>query len=336
MGRSLVLAMYTLFARKADRCNCGLRPRFIPKVKNRGAIVAIGALALVWGYNWVVIKVATGDASPFAIIAIRSVLGAVALFIVAALARRPLKSPPILPTALIGLFQVTLLTAFQTLALATGGAGKTTILVYTFPFWMALLSVAFLDERMTRWRLIAVAVAAVGLGFVLYPLDLGHGFLSKGFALAAALAWAIGSVATKRFRMEHDVDLLSFTAWQMAYGAIPLVIIALIVPGGTYVHVTPASIAAIAYIVLFGTALAFWLWFFIIERLSATTAGISSLLAPVVSVLAAWLQLHEQPGATELIGMALIVAALVINSLPERSPLVIPSAVEGQPLSDHD
>jgi hypothetical protein len=69
MGRSLVLAMYTLFVRKSDRCNCGLRPRFISEVKSRAAIVAIGALALVWGYNWVVIKIATGDASPFAIIA---------------------------------------------------------------------------------------------------------------------------------------------------------------------------------------------------------------------------------------------------------------------------
>ena len=213
-------------------------------MKHRAAIVAIGVLALVWGYNWVVIKVATGDA--VAVCDHRDTAVSSGRSRCSSSRRspaRPLKSPPIVPTALIGLFQVTLLTTFQTLALATGGAGKTTILVYTFPFWMALLSVAFLDERMTRWRLIAVAVAAIGLGFVLYPLDLGHGFLSKGCALAAALAWAIGSVATKRFRMDHDVDLLSFTAWQMAYGAIPLVVIALIIPGGTYVHVTPASIA---------------------------------------------------------------------------------------------
>lgn len=52
----------------------------------------------------------------------------------------------------------------------------------------------------------------------------------------------------------------------------------------------------------------------VIERLSATSAGISSLLAPVVSVLAAWIQLHEQPGIPELIGMALIVTALVVNA----------------------
>ncbi len=287
-------------------------------MKNRAAIGAIAALALVWGYNWVVVKVATGGASPFALVAIRTVLGSLALFAVAALARRPLTSPPYLWTALIGFFQITLMTSFQTLALATGGAGKTTVLVYTFPFWIALLSIAFLDERFTRARATAVIVAAIGLAFVLYPLDFGHGMLSKIFALASALSWAIGSVLTKHFRLRHDVDLLSFTAWQMAYGAIPVVLVALIVPGA-YVHVSAPFLAALAYIVVLGTALAFWLWFFIMERLSATSAGISSLLAPVVSVCAAWIQLHEQPGTPELIGMALIVLALVINSIPPRT-----------------
>jgi drug/metabolite transporter (DMT)-like permease len=284
-------------------------------VKNRAAVIAVGVLALAWGYNWVVIKVATADASPFALVAIRMVLGSAALFAISALARKPLKSPPAGPTALIGLCQVGLMTTFQTLALSTGGAGKTTLLVYTFPFWIALLSIAMLHDRMTRVHLVAVAFAAAGLGFVLYPLDFGHDVLSKAFALAGALSWAFGAIFTKRFRAGHHVDLLPFTAWQMAYGAIPIVILALVVPG-SYVHVTPSFLAAMAYIVLPGTALAFWLWFFIMERLSATGAGISTLLTPVVTVLAAWIQLHEQPGPSELTGMALIVIALLINGTP--------------------
>jgi drug/metabolite transporter (DMT)-like permease len=286
---------------------------------DRAALVAIGALALVWGYNWVAIKVTTVDASPFALAAIRIVLGALALFAVAAALRRPLASPPALPTAAVGLFQIALMIAFQTLALATGGAGKTTVLVYTFPFFIVLLSALFLGERLTRGRVLAVLLAAAGLGCVLYPLDFGHANLSKLFALASALSWAVGAVLTKRFRARHDVDLLVFSAWQMAYGAVPVVLVALLVPGA-FVHVTPGFLLALGYVVLAGTALAFWLWFFIIERLSASTAGISSLLVPVVSVLAAWLQLGERPGTAELIGMVLIVGALAANSVPVRRP----------------
>lgn len=281
-------------------------------MKNRGAFLAVVALALVWGYTWVVLKVATGGASPFVLVAMRMVLGAASLFAVAALSRQPLKSPPPGPTALIGLFQVTLMTSFQILALSTGGAGKTALLVYTFPFWIALLSFGMLDERLTRGRIIAIVVAALGLAFVLYPLDFGRDVLSKVFALASAVSWAFGSIFTKRFRAKHNVELLPFTAWQMTYGAIPVVILALVVPGA-YVHFTPAFTAALAYIVIFGTATAFWLWFFIMERLSAVGSGIASLLTPVVSVLAAWIQLHESPGLPELIGMVLIVVALLIN-----------------------
>ena len=287
-------------------------------MKNRAAIVAIALLALVWGYNWVVIKVATEGASPFAIVAIRTVLGSAALFIVAAFGRRPLKSPPWKWTALIGFFQIALMTTLQTLALATGGAGKTTVLVYTFPFWIVLLSIIFLDERLTRMRGIAVLCAAAGLAFVLYPLDVGHAIWSNVLALCSAFSWAIGSIITKRFRATNDVDLISFTAWQMAYGALPVVIIVLLLPH-QYVHFTMPEIASLAYIVLLGTALAFWLWFFIMERLTATTAGISSLLAPVVAVIAAWIQLGEKPGTPELIGMLLIVSECTRHQQPPHS-----------------
>ncbi len=272
------------------------------------------ALGLVWGYNWVVIKIATRACSPFVLVALRQVLGAIALFAIVAILRKPLRSPPLGWTIAIGLLQISIMTLLQTLALASGGAGKVTVLVYTFPIWIVLLSAVVLHEPLTRKRLIVSAVALTGLVFVLYPLDVTHAPLSVVFALGSALAWATGAVLTKKFRARHDVDLLAFTAWQMAYGAVPLVIVALLVPGA-YLHPTPTFIAAFAYIVIPGTALAFWLWFFIMERFSATSAGIASLLAPVVSVLAAWAQLHEQPSLTEAAGIVLIIAALAINSL---------------------
>jgi drug/metabolite transporter (DMT)-like permease len=174
-----------------------------------------------------------------------------------------------------------------------------------------------LNEPLTRRRLLVAAIAIAGLAFVLAPLDVTHAPISIVFALGSALSWALGAVLTKKFRARHDVDLLSFTAWQMAYGAVPLVIVAAFVPGG-FVHPTATFFAAFAYIVVLGTALAFALWFFILQRYSAATAGIASLLAPVVSVLAAWAQLHEEPSITETIGIALILAALAVNTIPKR------------------
>jgi len=284
-------------------------------VKDRLGVAAVLALGLIWGYNWVVIKVATADSSPFVLVALRQVIGALALFAIVAIMRKPLRSPPLGWTVAIGLLQIAVMTLLQTLALASGGAGKVTVLVYTFPIWIIVLSAVLLNEPLTRQRALVATIAIVGLGFVLYPLDVTHAPVSIVFALGSALSWAFGAVLTKKFRARHHVDLLSFTAWQMAYGAVPLVIVAAFVPGG-FVHPTPSFLAAFGYVVVLGTALAFSLWFFIMERFSAATAGIASLLAPVVSVLAAWAQLHEQPSITEAAGIVLILAALAVNSIP--------------------
>lgn len=286
-------------------------------MNNRLGVAAILALGLVWGYNWVVIKVATADASPFVLVALRAVIGSLALFAIVAILRKPLRPPHFGWTLAIGLLQIAGLTLLQTLALASGGAGKVTVLVYTFPIWIIVLSAVLLNEPLTRRRLLVAAIAIAGLAFVLAPLDVTHAPISIVFALGSALSWALGAVLTKKFRARHDVDLLSFTAWQMAYGAVPLVIVAAFVPGG-FVHPTATFFAAFAYIVVLGTALAFALWFFILQRYSAATAGIASLLAPVVSVLAAWAQLHEEPSITETIGIALILAALAVNTIPKR------------------
>lgn len=116
-------------------------------------------------------------------------------------------------------------------------------------------------------------------------------------------------------RARHDVDLLSLTAWQTLYGAIPLVIVALLVPHQS-LHLTPAFGWAIAYIALGGTALGQLLWLFALGRLHAAAAGLASLLTPVITLFAAWLQLGERPSAAESIGIALILSALVANAAP--------------------
>lgn len=279
------------------------------------AYAALVALALVWGCNWVVLKVATVDATPFALTALRTVLGAVALFAVIAVTRRSFRSPPIVPTAILGLLNTAGFFIFQTLAVSTGGAGKAAILAYTYPFWIALLAWPLLGDRVSRTAFIGLILAAVGLGFILVPIDFSHSLASKFFAVMTAIDWAFASIYAKRMRAKYEVDLLSLTAWQTLYGAIPLTIVALLVPHQS-VHLTPAFGWALAYIAVLGTALGLLLWLFALNRLQAGAAALASLLTPVVTVFVAWLLLREQPSSTELIGIVLILSALSIDALP--------------------
>ncbi|MEA2785483.1 MAG: hypothetical protein QOF71_1587, partial [Candidatus Eremiobacteraeota bacterium] len=86
--------------------------------------VALVVLALVWGYTWVTIKIATEDASPYVVAASRLVIATAILFAVLALTRRSLKPTPFVPSLILGLLQTTGWTLLQTLAVAQAGAGK--------------------------------------------------------------------------------------------------------------------------------------------------------------------------------------------------------------------
>ncbi|TAM73637.1 EamA family transporter [bacterium] len=290
------------------------------------ALAALIALALIWGYNWVVVKVGVAYMSPFAFGALRSFLGALAIFAAMVALRRPLRPQYPLTVFWLGLFQTAGFTGFSTWALVSGGAGQTAVLAYTMPFWTLLLAWPLLGERLGRVQYAAVAVALIGLALILDPAHLGGNLGADLLALLSGLSWAISAVIAKRLFARKRLDLLGVTAWQMLFGAIPLVAVALLVPGAP-TQWTPALLIALAYSTILGSAVAWFLWLFVLRRLPTHVAGMGSLSNPVVGVLAAWAQLGERPGSIEGLGMVAIVAGLVLVVLGERpDPLRASSA----------
>jgi drug/metabolite transporter (DMT)-like permease len=279
--------------------------------------LALILLALVWGYTWVAIKIATQDASPYFVAGARLAVATLILFALLALTRRSLRPTPFVPTLVLGLLQTTGWTLLQTIAVSQAGAGKSAVLGYTMPFWTAILAWPFLGERITGMRWVALGLAAAGLVFVVAPLD-AHSIVSDGFAVVAGISWAASAVYAKLLRKRHDVELLSLTAWQLLWGTLPLVVLMLVFPSP--IHWTGSFVAAMAFMSIGGGALGWFLWMFILSRLPAGVAGIASLATPVIGVLAAALQLHEIPSRSQLIGMTLIVVALIVNFRSEAAP----------------
>ena len=198
-------------------------------------------------------------------------------------------------------------------ALDSGGAGKTSVLTYTMPFWLLLLAWAFLGERLRGVQWLAVALALAGLVLVIEPWHL-QGAFSSALAVAGGFCWAASAVVVKRLQARHDVDVLSLTTWQMLFGSLPLVLIAALTWQGSP-EWTTQFVMALVYNVILANALAWFLWLFGLRRLSAGAAGIATLATPVIGVAAAWLQLGERPSAGEAAGMALIIGALALVTL---------------------
>lgn len=280
----------------------------------RTAFVGLALLTLIWSYNWIVMKQALRYSGPFEFSALRYVFGSIVLFVALLMRGESLRPPPLLPTALIGLAQTM---GFQVLvqsALVSGGAGKTALLAYTMPFWVVLIGWLCLGERPALRLWIGLGIAAVGLVLVLEPwLGLG-GAKSSVLAVGGGLAWAIGVVLSKRLFERGAVSALSLTAWQMLFGTLGVVAIALLVPERP-IEWSNYFMGALAYNAVLASGLAWLLWSYVVARLPANIAGLSSLVIPIVGVSFAWALLGEQPSLLECLGIALIGAALAVVNL---------------------
>lgn len=281
--------------------------------ERKSALVIFAILSLIWGYNWIVMKIGLQYAGPFAFSAIRSVIATVFMFAVLLATRRPLKPVALGETILLGLLQTAGFVGLVQFALVQGGAGKTSVLAFTMPFWTLLLAWALLGERMRPLQWLAVALAGAGLVLILQPWHLQTSALSKVLALAAGLSWAAGIIVAKRLRARHEVDLMSLTTWQLAFGMIPLVIIAWIVPERA-VEWSMGFIWVLLYASLLGTAIGWLMWLYVLHRLPAGTASLNALAIPVIAVLASWLQFGEKPESIEAVGMATIAIGLALMS----------------------
>ncbi|MDR3454912.1 MAG: EamA family transporter [Rhodoferax sp.] len=280
----------------------------------RGALFALLATILIWAYSWIVMKQVLAHAGPLDFAALRYLLGAVVLFAALLLTGQSLRPPPLLPTVLIGLFQTAAFQGLEQLALMGGGAGHVALLAYTMPFWVVLLAWLLLGDKPDARRWTGLALAALGLLCIIAPWHAMGSVVSTTLAIAGGAAWAAGTVLSKRlFRQQQSVSVLGLTAWQMLIGGGALGLVALALPQRPLDWDWP-FIGALAYSAVLASSLAWWLWAIVLQRLSTTAASVSSLGVPIVSVLLAWLILHEQPSAMELLGIVFVLLGLVAVS----------------------
>ena len=276
--------------------------------------LALLVLSLTWGYTWVLAKQGLVYAPPFAFAAERCVGGALTLILVLKLMGRPLKLVAPGPTLAIGLTQVAGFMVFQTWALVEGGPGKTAVLIFTMPIWTLLMAWPLLGERVRGKQWLAAASTLIGLLLIIEPWDMHSSLFSKFLGLMAALCWATGTILIKRLRSTTPVDLLTLTAWQMILGAVPLVVLSLVVTERP-TDWTLSYMGILAFMSIGSTAMCWWLWIYILDRVPAWEASLSVLGTPVVAILSSRLTFGEEFKSSEVAGILLIGTGLALLSL---------------------
>jgi drug/metabolite transporter (DMT)-like permease len=272
-------------------------------------IAALVAMVLIWGYSWVVMKIALRHAHPFDFAALRVAIGCVILFAIVALRRRPLRLPRYRMAIMLGLLQVALFVALSHFALLYAGPGKTSVLVFTMPFWMIIFAHFLIGERMRGAQWLAVALAFGGLVLIVAPWDLTS-VTGSLLAVAAGAVWAITAVLSKKWPVAAS-DPLLFTAWQLFFGFLALAALAVIHPHAG-IRWNAEFVWALLFSAILATAIGWWLWTYVLATTPAGIAGLNALGIPVVAVIGSAIQLGERPPPLELAGMLAIGVALGI------------------------
>ncbi len=278
------------------------------------------ALGFAWGLTWPAMRVALDEIPPFSMRVLTLGLGAGALLVYVKLQGRSLAVGSwknvghLVVSSILNVLSFSILSV---IAMMFAGTGRVAMVAYTMPIWAALFAWLVLGERLTRARVIALALCIAGMAILIWPLMHSTSLIGLMIAVTIAVSWAAGTIYVKWVRMTGDP--VANVALQIVIALIIVTICLPFVEGG--LHLTqagPGALAAAVFAGLMGSGLAYFLWFGIMGRVSAMTASLGVLSAPVIGVVSTALFLGEIPTAADVVGYVLIFAAAVCVLLPGR------------------
>ena len=270
---------------------------------------ALSLICLIWGFNFVAMKVAADFFSPELFVTYRFGLGAAVLLAFAYFTKQPLPPKKFWGwIVLTGAFQIAIGAAILQTCFKYLDAGLVSVLNYTMPIWVTILAKFFLNESLTRKKIFGIILSVFGVG-ILMNVDISGDFSAMLMALSAAIFWAIGNVIMKA--KLSKLNPISLTTWQMTTAAIMLAIYTAIFTDAQATW-TFTAVATLLYNAVIASSLAFFLWAYVLANMEAGKASISVLGVPVVGVISGVIFLGEPLTLTMVFGISMVLAGIFL------------------------
>ncbi|MCD9872303.1 EamA family transporter [Streptomyces guryensis] len=178
------------------------------------------------------------------------------------------------------------------------------------PLVVVGLSALLLGQRPTGRALLGGVVAVFGVGLVVLKAAGALDPVGVLAALASAASMSTGTVLTKKWGRPDGVGPLALTGWQLTAGGLLIAPLALLVEGAPPA-LDARALGGYLYLALANTAVAYWLWFRGIGRLTATQVTFLGPLSPLTAAAVGWAALGQALTPVQLAGMALAFGATV-------------------------
>jgi drug/metabolite transporter (DMT)-like permease len=295
-------------------------------------LIALLVLYLIWGSTYLATKVALGSWPPFLLSATRFMLAGALQFGVMRLSGAAAPSRQEWGRAAVVGFCLPLFgngaTVFAQQYIPSGTAA---LLVATVPMFLVLLGwAAGLTGRPTGKVLLGLALGLGGLALLMRersaaPVLLpGHPGIGVAAVLLAAFMWSVGSLYSKKNPIAGS-PFLGVGMQMLCGGGFLLVAGLLHGEAAAYdlSHIPLKAWGAFAYLVVFGSFVAFSAYIWLLREVEPALAGTYAFVNPVVAVLLGWIFAGETLNLGMVGGAALIVVAVALVVLGGRPAQVV-------------
>jgi len=288
-------------------------------LSRRAALLLFSVAIVTWGLNWTVTKTLVHSVSPLWTTAIRSAIATVALFVLL-LARGDLILPrrgdvPVIVS--VALLHMGAFSAFVAFGIQFVPVGRSIVLGYSTPLWVAPAAWLFLSEPLSRSRLAGIGLGLAGLATMFNPMAFNwsdaNALMGNGLILLAAVCWAANILYVRAHKWISSPFQLVF--WQALLATSVLSTLALSIDGIPRIIWSPALAGAFLYAGC-GAALAHWAMVMVNRSLPAVTTSLGLLATPVIGVATSAICLGEPIGISLILAMAMILVGIAIGTIP--------------------
>ena len=285
--------------------------------KTSQKIILLILLAFLWGASYLFTKVTVNDIPMVTYALGRTFVGGLILWAILHLKNQKLPrwGRIWIHISVMGIIHVSIPYILVALGSATLDSGLAAMITSTAPLFTIILAhMLVADDRLTHAKLVGVLVALGGMFFLLSPSfdgGLKVGFVGALAVLGASVGYAIGNVYTHKY-LRGLPSLVGPTA-QLIVATAVLLPISLVFER-PYQLPLPTSASLLAWIAaaVLSTALAFIIFYRLLEIASPTYVGMVSYLIPIVGALLGLVVLGEQLSRSTYIGFSIILSGVMI------------------------
>ena len=279
------------------------------------------ALATLWGASYTFIRIGVATIPPVTLIAGRTLIAGLLLVVI--MRWRGVRMPSDAATWRRFLFQACLNSVIPWIMVAwserTLDAGLATILNSTAPIFTFFLTLAITrHEAVTSRKLLGVVAGMAGICLIVGVQALagfGEQLIAQIVAVLAAVCYAGAAIFGRGFK---GLDPMAPAAGSLLCGAAILIPASLVIERPWTLEPSMNSVLALLALAVFSTAIAFVIYFRLIQTLGSVGTTAQAYLRVPIGVAVGVVFLGEQPSSTAWIGLACVVIGVAAMTIPER------------------